>query len=159
MLELFGQPSCGLAWLRVPLPHRFLSGAGNHDGRQCRGRRTSLKLQLRGTLSGRAKEMDMERIAILEVDVRVAATGMRASRLMGADVYNDQDEHIGTLDDLMIGDDGTVGFAILSVGGFLGIGSRLVAVAFDSLTIYDYRVVLSGATREELKRLPEFDYR
>ena len=107
----------------------------------------------------RAKEMDMERIAIVEVDVRVAATGMRASRLIGADVYNDGDEHIGTLDDLMIGDDGTVGYAILSVGGFLGIGSRLVAVAFDSLTIDDYRVVLPGATREELKRLPEFDYR
>jgi hypothetical protein len=118
-----------------------------------------IKLQLRGTWSACAKEMDMERIAILEVDVRVAATGMRASRLMGADVYNDRDEHIGTLDDLMIGDDGTVGFAILSVGGFLGIGSRLVAVTFDSLTIYDYRVVLPGATREELKRLPEFDYR
>jgi len=104
------------------------------------------------------REMDMERIAILEVDVRVAATGMRASRLIGSDVFNDGDEHIGTLDDLMIGDDGTVGFAILSVGGFLGIGSRLVAVTFDSLTIDDYRVVLPGATREELRRLPEFDY-
>ena len=101
----------------------------------------------------------MERIAILEVDVRVAATGMRASRLMGADVYNDQDEHIGTLDDLMIADNGTVAFAILSVGGFLGIGSRLVAVIFDRLLIDDYRVVLPGATREELKRLPQFDYR
>ena len=114
------------------------------------------------------REMGMERIAILEVDVRVAATGMRASRLIGADVYNDGDEHIGTLDDLMIGDDGTVGFAILSVGGFLGIGSRLVAVTFDSLTIEDYRVllpgddyrvVLPGATREKLQRLPQFDYR
>ena len=107
----------------------------------------------------RRREMDMERIAILEVDVRVAATGMRASRLIGADVYNDGDEHIGTLDDLMIGDDGTVGFAILSVGGFLGIGSRLVAVTFDSLTIEDYRVLLPGATREKLQRLPQFDYR
>lgn len=117
-----------------------------------------LKLQRRGTMERPRREMDMERIAILEVDVRVAATGMRASRLIGADVYNDSDEHIGTLDDLMIGDDGSVGFAILSVGGFLGIGSRLVAVTFDSLTIDDYRVVLPGATRDELQRLPEFDY-
>jgi hypothetical protein len=150
------QPSCGLASLRVPLQTDL--EAGKHDGRQCRGRPTSLKLQPRGTMERLRREMDMERIAILEVDVRVAATGMRASRLMGADVYNDGDEHIGTLDDLMIGDDGTVGFAILSVGGFLGIGSRLVAVTFGSLTIDDYRVVLPGATREELKRLPEFDY-
>ena len=105
------------------------------------------------------REMEMERIAILEVDVRVAATGMRARRLIGCDVYNDEDEHIGTLDDLMIGDDRNVGFAILSVGGFLGIGSHLVAVTFDSLAIDDYRVVLPGATREELKRLPEFVYR
>ena len=102
----------------------------------------------------------MERIAILEVDVRVAATGMRARRLIGADVYNDSSELIGSVDDLMIGDDGTIGFAIISVGGFLGIGSRLVAVSFDSLTVDDdYRVVLPGATREELERLPEFDYR
>lgn len=101
----------------------------------------------------------MERIAILEVDVRVAATGLRTSRLIGSDVYNDGDEHIGTLDDLMIEDDGAVGFAILSVGGFLGIGAHLVAVTFDSLQIDDYRVILPGATREELKRLPEFDYR
>ena len=113
----------------------------------------------RAELGALRREMDMERIAILEVDVRVAATGMRASRLIGSDVYNDGDEHIGTLDDLMIGDDGTVGFAILSVGGFLGIGARLVAVTFDSLTIDDYRVVLPGATREELQRLPQFDYR
>ena len=117
-----------------------------------------LKLQRRGTMERPRREMNMERIAILEVDVRVAATGMRASRLIGAEVYNDSDEHIGTLDDLMIGDDGSVGFAILSVGGFLGIGSRLVAVTFDSLTIDDYRVVLPGATRDELQRLPEFDY-
>ena len=107
----------------------------------------------------RRREMDMERIAILEVDVRVAATGMRASRLIGSDVYNDREEHIGTLDDLMIADNGAVAFAILSVGGFLGIGSRLVAVIFDRLLIDDYRVVLPGATREELKRLPVFDYR
>ena len=105
------------------------------------------------------REMDRERIAILEVDVRVAATGMRASRLIGSEVYNDGNEHIGTLDDLMIDDGGSVGFAILSVGGFLGIGSHLVAVTFDSLTIEDYGVVLPGATREELKRLPQFAYR
>ena len=101
----------------------------------------------------------MERLAILEVDVRIVAAGMRATRIIGSDVYNDKNEHIGSCDDLMIGVDDTVAYAILSVGGFLGIGSHLVAVTFDSLDIDDNRVVLPGATREELKRLPEFVYR
>ena len=101
----------------------------------------------------------MEKIAILEVDVKVVAEGQRASIIIGSYVYNSADENIGFVDDLMIGEDNCVGYAILSVGGFLGIGSRLVAVTFDSLTIDDYRVVLPGATREELKRLPEFFHR
>ena len=41
-------------------------------------------------------------IAIMEVDVTVAARAMRASRLIGMDVENDSGEVIGTIDDLML---------------------------------------------------------
>ena len=85
---------------------------------------------------------------------------MRASRLIGSYVYNDESEDIGLIDDLIIGADDRVEFAILSVGGFLGLGAHLVAVEFDSLETDDAgRIVLPGATREELERLPEFKYR
>ena len=97
-------------------------------------------------------------IAILEVDVVVAASAMRASRLIGANVANDEGEHIGTVDDLMLTGN-VIEFAILSVGGFLGIGAHLVAVPFDSLQIDEDRIVLPGATRDQLKRLTRFKYR
>jgi hypothetical protein len=102
----------------------------------------------------------MDRIAIVEVDVEIVAAGVRASRLIGSYVYNDEREDIGSIDDLIIGADDRVEFAILSVGGFLGLGAHLVAVGFDSLETDDAgRIVLPGATREELERLPEFKYR
>jgi hypothetical protein len=101
----------------------------------------------------------MDRIAIVQVDVEIVAAGVRASRLIGSYVYNDEREDIGSIDDLMIGGDDRVEFAILSVGGFLGLGAHLVAVRFDSLETDDSgRIVLPGASREELERLPEFKH-
>ena len=97
-------------------------------------------------------------LAIVEVDIVVAAAATRASRLIGASVDNDSGEGIGSIDDLMLTDD-RVEFAILSVGGFLGIGAHLVAIPFDSLVIGPDGVTLPGATRDELKRLPKFEYR
>ena len=102
----------------------------------------------------------MDRIAIVKVDGEVVAAGVRAGRIIGSYVYNDDMEDIGSVDDLMISEDDRVEFAILSVGGFLGLGAHLVAVRFDSLqTDQAGRLVLPGASREELGRLPEFKYR
>lgn len=96
-------------------------------------------------------------LAILEVDIVMAAAAMRASRLIGASVDNDSGEGIGSIDDLMLTGD-RVQFAILSVGGFLGIGAHLIAIPFESLVISKDGVMLPGATRDELKRLPKFEY-
>lgn len=98
-------------------------------------------------------------VAIVEVDVAIAADATRASRLIGADVRNEEDELVGTIDDLMLVAD-EVTFAILSVGGFLGlIGAHLVAIPFGALVIDEDGIVFPGATREELKRLQNFKYR
>ncbi|MBV9735327.1 MAG: PRC-barrel domain-containing protein [Acidisphaera sp.] len=59
--------------------------------------------------------------------------GWRSSRIVGANVYNDSNQSIGTVNDLIVGDDGKVTTAVISVGGFLGIGSKLVAVPYDQL--------------------------
>jgi sporulation protein YlmC with PRC-barrel domain len=96
-------------------------------------------------------------ITILEVDVAVAARAMRVTQLIGRRVDNDAREHIGSIDDLMLNGDRVV-FAILSVGGFLGFGAHFIAVPFESLQISDDHVILPGATRDELKRLPKFEY-
>ncbi|MGH7077855.1 MAG: PRC-barrel domain-containing protein [Acetobacteraceae bacterium] len=55
----------------------------------------------------------------------------RASKLVGATVYNDSGDNIGSIDDLLVNNSGKIDTAIVSVGGFLGIGSKLVAVPFD----------------------------
>jgi hypothetical protein len=93
------------------------------------------------------------------VDVKLVARGYRASKLKGTNVVNDKNEKIGEIDDIVIGRDRSV-FAVLEVGGFLGVGGRLVAVQFQSLQIDDTgrKITLPGASRDALKKLPEFKH-
>jgi PRC-barrel domain len=86
------------------------------------------------------------------------AVGNRASKIVGAAVYNEQDEKIGNIDDLIISPDHSVSFAIVSIGGFLGLGSRLVAIPIEQLREEQGRFILPGATKEALVKLPEFKY-
>ena len=98
--------------------------------------------------------------AIVAVNVEVVATtGYRASKLLGSDVYNDQGQKIGKLDDFIVGSEAEVSVAVVAVGGFLGMGSRLVAVPATLVESNDQgQVVLPGATEEMLKALPAFQY-
>jgi hypothetical protein len=98
-------------------------------------------------------------VALLKVDVAVLAKGLRASKLIGSGVVNDKKEKIGTLDEIVIGRDRVL-FAVLQVGGFLGVGGRLVAVPYQSLVISDdgKTIQLPGASKEELQKLTEFKY-
>jgi sporulation protein YlmC with PRC-barrel domain len=86
------------------------------------------------------------------------AVGHRASKLMGAAVYNEQEEKVGTIDDFIITPDRSVSYAILSVGGFLGLGGRLVAIPVEQIREEKDRLILPGATKEALAKLPEFRY-
>ena len=99
-------------------------------------------------------------VALVVVDVVAVADGYRASKLRGATVVNTKNEKIGELDDLIVGKDRVL-FGIIQVGGFLGIGSRLIAVPYSSLQISEEgkRIVLPGASKEHVKDLPEFKYR
>src|SRR5689334_21510814 len=99
-------------------------------------------------------------VELVIVDVHKAAEGYRASKLIGGSVVNDQNEKIGTIEDIIIGRDNKALFAILQVGGFLRIGGHMVAVPFHSLVLDETgnKVKLPGATQEALKKLPEFKY-
>jgi sporulation protein YlmC with PRC-barrel domain len=91
----------------------------------------------------------------------VVAKGYRVSKLIGSSVINDKSEKIGTVDDVIADKDKKqLNFAVLQVGGFLGLGGRLVAVPYDSLVIDDtgQKITLPGATKDELKKLSEFNY-
>jgi sporulation protein YlmC with PRC-barrel domain len=100
-------------------------------------------------------------VELVTVDVKAVAQGYRASKLTGKEVINSKNEEIGEIDDFVIGRDDHAVFAVLQVGGFLGLGGHLVAVPFDSLALEDAggKIVLAGGTRDALNELPEFEYR
>jgi len=54
--------------------------------------------------------------------------------------------------------DGKQPYAVLSIGGFLGMGTHLVVAPFDTLKFSDKKVILPGGTKEGLEKLPEFKY-
>lgn len=57
----------------------------------------------------------------------------RASKLVGVDVYNEANEKIGDINEIILDKSGKVSHVILGVGGFLGMGEHYVAVGFDKL--------------------------
>jgi hypothetical protein len=95
---------------------------------------------------------------LVKVDVQKLAAGYRASKIIGSAVVNDANETIGKIDDLLVSLDGKQPYAVLSIGGFLGMGTHLVVVPYDSLKFADNNVILPGGTKEGLRRLPEFKY-
>ena len=97
-------------------------------------------------------------VEVAKVDVQTLPGGFRASRVIGSSVLNDANETIGKIDDVLISPDGKAPFAVLSIGGFLGMDSHLVVVPYDSLNLVDNKIVLRGGTKDTLKMLPEFKY-
>ncbi|ABS27521.1 PRC-barrel domain-containing protein [Anaeromyxobacter sp. Fw109-5] len=91
-------------------------------------------------------------------ETRAVAVGYRASKLIGAPVYNDKDQKIGKVDDLVVAPDGKVSLAVVDVGGFLGMGRHQVAIPVEQFSAVKPKVVLPGATKDALKQLPEFQY-
>jgi sporulation protein YlmC with PRC-barrel domain len=97
----------------------------------------------------------------LAVDSTAIRSGRRASKLIGSSVYNENNESIGEVDDILIPSAGGGPVAVISVGGFLGIGAKLVAVPFDRLQAAggsNNRWTLAGATKDSLGSLPTFNY-
>ncbi|MGH6620937.1 MAG: PRC-barrel domain-containing protein [Alphaproteobacteria bacterium] len=86
---------------------------------------------------------------------------MRASKFIGETVRNGKGEKIGSVDDLILNRGDRILYAVISVGGFLGVGDRLVAVPFEALEFgaKDVEgVVIYDTTKEQLKAEPAFTY-
>jgi hypothetical protein len=73
-----------------------------------------------------------------------AAGDWRASKMAGLKVYNDANENIGSINDLLLDKSGNVKIAVIGVGGFLGMGEHLVAVPFETLKFANEAVVYTG---------------
>jgi sporulation protein YlmC with PRC-barrel domain len=95
--------------------------------------------------------------------ISVPDTAMLTSNVVGLDIYNAQNNDIGKIQDVVVDGGNTVQGYILSVGGFLGMGTHYVAVNPAAVSItYDsnaktWRAAMN-ATKDQLKAAPEFQY-
>ena len=94
--------------------------------------------------------------------VSVQPADMIVSRLMGTNVYNNQNESIGEIEDLVIENGKTLKAVVVGVGGFLGMGERYAAVDPSSIVLdrqgeNNWRAVVN-TSRDDLKKAPTFDY-
>src|SRR6202790_3071099 len=100
-------------------------------------------------------------VQLIKVDLSVVAKGYRMSKLIGSSVINDKNEKIGTVDDVIADKDKKqLSFAVLQVGGSLGGGGHLVGGPKKGLVIDvpGRKITLPGASKDELKKLSEFNY-
>jgi hypothetical protein len=144
--------SAEMIW-RTPLPGRRKPNCEESNGsRQCSNDRRRL------LSSGAGAQGTPQTVELAHVDVQKLSAGYRASKVIGSSVVNDANETIGKIDDLLVSLDGKHPYAVLSIGGFLGMGTRLVVVPYETLNFADKKAILPGATKEGLKTLPAFMY-
>ena len=135
-------------------------GVDRHEGMSARNRIVTTLIAAGGLfvllLIAYSAPVQSQAVRLVTVDVNVVGQGYRASKLMGTSVTNEKNEKIGTLSDLVVARDRSL-FAVLEVGGFLGMGAHLVAVPYETLVINDEGrdIRLPGASKDELKKLPE----
>jgi len=84
---------------------------------------------------------------------------LSATKLMGNKVVNTAGEQLGTVKELMIDlDDGLIAYAVLSFGGFLGLGDKLFAIPWEALTFNsDDQTFILDVDKEVLDDAPGFD--
>ena len=92
-------------------------------------------------------------------ELKTIALGWSAKKqILDKSVYNDKNEKVGDVDDLIIAPDSSISYAIIGVGGFLGLGERRVAIPVSRLKHSEGRLVLPGATKDALQAMPSFQY-
>ena len=96
---------------------------------------------------------------VAAAELRDVAMGWSAKRqVLGQPVFNDLNERIGDVDDIIIAPDKSISYAIINAGIFLHIAKHDVAVPVSQLKLVDGKLVLPGATRDALQATPEFEY-
>lgn len=100
--------------------------------------------------------------SLIQMNVVMAASqlksGLKASNVIGKEVKNPTGKELGQIEEIVLAQDGTVGYAVLSFGGFLGLGDKYFAVPWNVLRLNDTKNHLVLAVNEEkLQNAPGFD--
>jgi hypothetical protein len=96
--------------------------------------------------------------------VLTASGEVRASQVIGSAVYNDKNDKLGSVSDILLDKDAKATQAVISVGGVLGVGAKLVAVPYDKLKFSDKidsktaRVMMPGTDDNALNGMPTYHY-
>jgi len=98
-------------------------------------------------------------IGVSVTEMRDVSKGWSAKRqILGQPVFNDKDERVGSIDDIIVAPDKAVSYAIINAGGFLGLAKHDVAIPVSQLKLADNKLVVAGATKEALRNSPPFEY-
>ena len=98
-------------------------------------------------------------IGVAVEEMKAVALGWSAEKqILDKDVYNDGNEKVGKVEDLIITPEKAVSYVIIGVGGFLGLDRHDVAIPAGQLKVQGDKLMLPGATKEALKALPKFEY-
>ena len=98
-------------------------------------------------------------VSVSTVELRDVAAGWSAKKqILGKGVYNDTGDKVGEINDLIVTPTKAVSYAIVGVGGFLGMGEHEIAVPVGKLKQEQDKIVLHGATKDALKAAPKFEY-
>lgn len=88
----------------------------------------------------------------------LVASGLSATReMIGQPLYNDQNQKLGRIDDLII-KRASISHVIVGLGGLVGLGKRNVAIPLSQVKNQDGRFVLPGGTEDAMKALPGYEY-
>jgi len=90
--------------------------------------------------------------------VTVAKGWSAKNQIMGKDVYNDKNEKVGVVSDLIIAPDKAVSYVIIGAGGFLGMDKHDVAIRIIEINMVEGKIILPGATKDAVKAMPAFQY-
>lgn len=98
-------------------------------------------------------------LGVAVAEMRAVTAGWSAKKqILGKTLYNEKEETVGTIEDIIIAPDKSVSYAIVGAGGFAGIGKHDVAIPVNQFEQQRGKFILPGATKEMIKAMPEFEY-
>jgi sporulation protein YlmC with PRC-barrel domain len=100
------------------------------------------------------------KLGVAVEEVKLVAVGWSARKdIIGKTVYNENNQRVGRIEDLIVAPDSAVSFAIVGAGGFAGLGRHDVAIPVQQIQLQDDgKFILPGATKDAIKALPKFEY-
>lgn len=96
-------------------------------------------------------------VSVTELDAVIKGVSVK-KQVLGKPVFNEANQKVGNVDDLIIAPDHAVSFAIVGAGGFVGLGRHDVAIPVSQFKYDHGKITLAGATKDAIKALPEFQY-